>query len=123
MSALASPLPESTQDMRGWRGLLVGRNAGRAAVVTGGVAVHAVSIYVVATIMPIVVAEIGGVAFFAWTATLYIAGSLSGAAAIPLLLSRSGPRSSYRLAFALFMLGTLPCSLAPRMPVLLAGPL
>ena len=54
-------------------------NAGRCVVVTGGVALHAVSIYVVATIMPVVVDDIGGLAFFAWTATLYIAGSLTGA--------------------------------------------
>lgn len=96
-------------------------NAGRCVVVTGGVALHAVSIYVVATIMPVVVDEIGGRAFFAWTATLYIAGSLTGAAAVPLLLSRAGPRAAFRLAFALFMIGSLICSLAPMMGAMLAG--
>ncbi len=104
-----------------WRSLMRGGNAGRALVVTGGVALHAVSIYVVATIMPVIVGEIGGIAFFAWTSTLYIAGSLTGAAAVPLILSRAGPRAAFHLAFALFMIGSLICSLAPAMSVMLGG--
>ncbi len=103
------------------RGRLRDGDAGRCLVVTGGVALHAVSIYVVATIMPVIVGEIGGVAFFAWTSTLYIAGSLTGAAAVPLALARVGPRAAFRLAFALFMIGSLICSLAPTMNVMLAG--
>ncbi|MBL8698655.1 MAG: MFS transporter [Alphaproteobacteria bacterium] len=105
----------------GWRQVLRQGHGGRILVVTGGVALHAVSIYVVATIMPVVVAEIGGVAFFAWTSTLYIAGSLTGAAAVPLTLAQAGPRRAFSLAFAMFMLGSLLCSLAPSMGVLLAG--
>ena len=103
------------------RGRLRDGDAGRCLVVTGGVALHAVSIYVVATIMPVIVGEIGGVAFFAWTSTLYSAGSLTGAAAVPLVLTRSGPRGAFHLAFALFMIGSLICSLAPTMNVMLAG--
>jgi MFS family permease len=105
----------------GWRSLVHGGNAGRSLIITGGVALHAVSIYVVATIMPIVVADIGGLAFFAWTATLYIAGSLTGSAAVPMLLQRFGPRSAYQIGFAVFMAGSLLCSVAPSMPVLLVG--
>ncbi len=105
----------------GWSALLARGTIGRTLVLGGGVAIHAVSIYVVATILPVVVAEIGGVAFFAWTATLYVAGSLCGAAATPLLLSRAGPRGAYLFGFALFMAGSLICSLAPDMAVLLLG--
>lgn len=105
----------------GWRSVMRDGNAGRCLVVIGGVALHAVSIYVVATIMPIIVGDIGGVAFFAWTSTLYIAGSLTGAAAVPLALARIGPRAAFHLAFALFMIGSLICSLAPAMSVMLVG--
>ena len=78
----------------GWRGLLVGGNAIRALVIAGGTGLHAVSIYVVVTIMPVIVGEIGGMAFFAWTATLYVAGALASSSAVPLLLSRAGPLGS-----------------------------
>ena len=102
-------------------GLLRGPQGLRLLVITGGVALHAVSIYVVATIMPLVVGEIGGLAFFAWTSTIYIAGSLCSASAVPLLLSRTSARVVYRLAFGLFLTGSLVCSLAPNMAVLLLG--
>ena len=105
----------------GWRDLLVGGNAARLLVVTGGVALHAVSIYVVATIMPTVVGDLGGLAFFAWTTTLYVTGALTGAAAVPLILARSSPRVAYRIGFLVFMLGSLGCAAAPSMGVLLLG--
>ena len=112
--AMSEPLP-------GWSALLARGTIGRTLVLAGGVAIHAVSIYVVATILPVVVAEIGGLAFFAWTSTLYVAGSLTGAAATSLLLVRAGPRRAYLAGFALFMTGSLICSLAPDMAVLLIG--
>ncbi len=113
--------PQDASAPDGWGALMRGGNALRTLVITGGVALHAVSIYVVVTIMPIVVGEIGGMAFFAWAATLYVVGSLISASAVPLLLSRIGPRTAYRLACALFLAGSLICSLAPSMGVLLAG--
>ncbi len=82
---------------------------------------HAVSIYVVTTIMPIVVGEIGGVAFYTWASTLYVGGSLAAAAGVPRLVARWGTRVAYRIGFIAFMLGSLICALAPDMPVLLAG--
>ena len=105
----------------GWTALLAGGNLLRALVITGGVGLHAISIYVVVTIMPIVVGDIGGLPFFAWTATLYVAGSLASASAVPLLLARAGPRGAYRLACLLFVAGSLICSLATSMPFLLVG--
>ena len=108
-------------DDASWRTLLAGANGLRALIITGGVGMHAISIYVVVTIMPIIVGEIGGMAFFAWTATLYVAGALASASAVPLILARVGPRDAYRLACLLFVLGSLTCSLATSMPMLLAG--
>jgi MFS family permease len=101
--------------------MLAGGNLLKALVITGGTGLHAVSIYVVVTIMPVIVGEIGGLPFFAWTATLYVAGSLASSSAVPLLLSRAGPRHVYRLACLLFVIGSLICSLATAMPVLLIG--
>ena len=111
----------SDNNQAGWRDLISAGNAARFLVITGGVALHAVSIYVVATIMPTVVADLGGMNFFAWTTTLYVAGSLTGAAAVPLVLGRTSPRAAYRLAFGLFLLGSLACATAPSMVILLLG--
>jgi MFS family permease len=105
----------------GWLELLRGGNAARSAVVGGGMIIHAISTFIVVTILPSIVREIGGLRFFAWSTTLYVLASLLGGALCARLLSRTGARGSYRIALPVFALGTLVCALAPSMPVLLAG--
>ncbi len=105
----------------GWLELLRGDNAARSAVIGGGMIIHAVSTFIVVTILPSVVREIGGLRFFAWSTTLYVLASLLGGALCARLLARAGARGSYRFALPVFALGTLVCALAPSMPVLLVG--
>ncbi|WP_374449878.1 MFS transporter, partial [Stella sp.] len=78
-------------------------------------------IFVASTIMPSVVAEIGGLAYYAWNATLFIVGSIVGSALASDLLGRRGAHGAYRLAAAAFAAGSLLAALAPSMPVLLAA--
>jgi MFS family permease len=105
----------------GWLELLRGGNAARSAVVGGGMIIHAISTFIVVTILPSVVREIGGLQFFAWSTTLYVLACLFGGAVSARLLARAGARGSYRVALPVFALGTLVCAVAPSMPVLLAG--
>lgn len=105
----------------GWLELLRGDNAARSAVVGGGMIIHAISTFIVVTILPTVVAEIGGLRFFAWSTTLYVAACVLGGALCARLLARLGARGSYRAALSCFAAGTLFCALAPSMPVLLTG--
>lgn len=46
-----------------WRDLLTGANLACSVVLTGAVAIHALSIRVVVTVLPLAVAEIGGLRF------------------------------------------------------------
>ncbi|MDA8249202.1 MAG: MFS transporter [Rhodospirillales bacterium] len=101
--------------------LFRGGNAGRSAVVGGGMILHALNTFIVATILPSVVRDIGGLRYFAWSTVLYVVASLLGGAFCARLLQRVGPRHAYRLALAGFALGSVTCALAPAMPVLLAG--
>lgn len=105
----------------GWGDLFSGRNGIFAAALAGGVALHAVNTYIATTVMPSVVREIGGLDFYAWATTLFVTGSIIGAALTARLLARFGPRGAYLTAAALFFAGTLLCSVAPSMPVMLAG--
>nr|WP_283949911.1 MFS transporter [Limobrevibacterium gyesilva] len=82
---------------------------------------HAVNVFIVVTILPSVVAEIGGLDYFAWNTTLYVVASVLGGAGCARLLSRMGARNLYRVALGAFALGSAVCALAPSMPVLLAG--
>lgn len=121
-------MAKTTESRRGlvpgnapWLDLLRGGHAAPSAVVGGGVVLHAVNVFIVATILPSVVHDIGGLRYFAWSTTLYVVASLFGAIACARLLGRSGARWAYRAALATFALGTLMCALAPSMGVLLAG--
>jgi MFS family permease len=105
----------------GWGELLRGANAVRSAVVGGGMILHAINVFIVTTILPTVVRDIGGLRFFAWNTTLYMIASLLAGSVCTRLLRRVGPRWSYRIALSCFGLGCLVCALAPTMPMLLVG--
>lgn len=105
----------------GWLELMRAGNAAHSAVVGGGMIIHAISTFIVVTILPSVVHDIGGLRFFAWATTLYVLASLLGGALCARLLAQVGARGSYRIALPLFALGTLICAMAPAMDVLLIG--
>jgi MFS family permease len=116
VSALPSPLAAP-----GWRELFSGRNGWRALALTGGVALHAVNVHIVTTVLPSVVGEIGGLDWYAWSTTLFVVGSILGATLSVRLLARLGPRGACLAALAVFTVGSIACALAPAMAWLLAG--
>ncbi len=104
-----------------WAELMRGGNAGRSAVVGGGMILHALNTFIVATILPSVVRDVGGLRWFAWSTVLYVVASLLGGAFCARVLQVLGARGGYRAALAGFAAGSAICALAPSMPVLLAG--
>ncbi|MEX3630306.1 MAG: MFS transporter [Burkholderia sp.] len=104
-----------------WGELLSGRNGLRSIALAGGVALHAINIYLATTILPSVVHEIGGLEYYAWNTTLFMAASIVGAPLSTNLLGRVGPRAAYLIALAVFCAGTLACAAARDMPWMLAG--
>ncbi len=104
-----------------WGALLRGRNGLRSLALAGGVAVHAVNVFIATTILPSVVRDIGGLPWYAWNTTLFVAASIMGSSCAPLGIRWYGLRRSFLLALAVFMGGTVVCGLAPGMPWLLLG--
>ncbi len=93
-----------------------------ALLVIMGTLLHALQMLVMAIIMPTVVADIGGAAYYTWTAMLYTIGSIVGAAAVaPVWSLLGGARRGYAACAITFMLGTLGCALAPDMAMLNAA--
>ena len=82
----------------GWGEMLRGGNLLRCLVVSAGMILHAINTFIVVTVMPSIVRDIGGMAFFAWSTTLYVVASLLGGAVCARLLHRLGhhPRSTRR---------------------------
>src|SRR5436189_4127879 len=91
------------------------------ALVIGGIAMHATQMLVIAIIMPTIVAEIGGAAYYTWAAMLYTIGSIVGGASTGVVWARLGARRGYAMAAAIFALGTVACALAPDIGTLIAA--
>lgn len=105
----------------GWGELLSGKNGLRAIALCGGVAVHAINVYIVTTIMPSVVRDIGGIDYYAWITSLFVAASIIGSTLSVSLLARVGLRTGYLLGIVVFVLGSMLAATAPGMPFLLFG--
>ena len=105
----------------GWREFLAGENKLKVLVFAGGVGLNAIEVYVGATLMPSVVAEIGGLDLFAWVTTVFIVASIAAAMFAAVRPFGLGPRQNYLIAISAFGFGSLICGLAPSMPVLLLG--
>src|ERR687891_2401844 len=84
-----------------------------------GILFFGIDNFLINTLMPFIVADIGGVSFYAWAMMLYLVGAISGAASYGPLRGRLGGRRALALGGAVFSLGALGCSLAPAMGVLL----
>lgn len=104
-----------------WADLLSGRNLLRSVALTGGVALHAINVHIVTTILPSVVSDIGGLEYYAWNITLFVVASILGSTLTAKLLDRLSPRLAYLLALSVFTLGAVACASAPSMGWMLAG--
>ena len=104
-----------------WSAMFISGNLGPLLVLTGGVLIHALSLRVVATVLPSAVADIGGLHFFAWTLTVAFVSAIWGAAFAPPLAARRGLRRAYRASLLLFGTGSAACALAPTIELFLAG--
>lgn len=104
-----------------WLDLFRGENGLRVAVLVGGTGLHAVNVFVGATLLPSVVAEIGGLDLFAWNTTLFIVASILASVFAATRPFGIGPRACYVVAASAFGLGSFVCGSAPDMLIMLAG--
>ena len=119
MSAGSSDIPDSAKapfsdlfrDGRAFSTILVVLSA----------VIQALQILVIAIIMPTVVADLGGAAYFTWPAMLYTMGGIVGAMSVGAVWNAVGARNGYAISTLIFLLGTLACATAPSMGVLVAA--
>ncbi|MEO1193856.1 MAG: MFS transporter [Pseudomonadota bacterium] len=90
-------------------------------LVLGGIWLHAADSLVVATVMPAVVADLGGIAWTPWAFALYELGSIIAGAMGGLASLRLGVGRALGGFAALFALGCLASALAPSMGLFLGG--
>jgi MFS family permease len=111
--------PRAAQPISPWREVLRGRLGVYTLLINLGILFFGVDNFLINILMPAIIADIGGVAFYAWAMMLYLVGAISGAASYGPLRARIGGRLSLTTAGAVFSLGALGCALAPAIGVLL----
>lgn len=104
-----------------WGMLLKGRNSLTSLALAGGVALHAINVYITITTLPSIVRDIGGLNLYAWNTTVFILASILSSALTARLLNTFAPRNSYLFATLCFLLGSIICATAPSMEILLVG--
>jgi MFS family permease len=77
------------------------------------IGMHALDIFIVATVMPRVIRDLGGAAYYTWPTMIYMVLSIMGTAAGHPLRTNFGDRKSFGLAAAGFALGSAGCALSP----------
>ena len=80
--------------------------------------IQALQVLVIAIIMPTVVADIGGTAYFTWPAMLYTMGGIVGAMCVATVWNAIGARNGYAVSGIVFLVCTIGCAMAPNMAVL-----
>ncbi|MCP4470736.1 MAG: MFS transporter [Gammaproteobacteria bacterium] len=104
-----------------WRALLNREYLPKLATMALALWLHASNSMLTATTMPSAVDEIGGLNLISWTFALYLAGSISAAASISLLIANQGLKATMIRAAVVFSIGCVVVATAPNMPVLLIG--
>lgn len=111
----------TTHSFVSWREFLSQPHKAALALVCLGVWLHAADSLIVATMLPSMVADIGGEALVAWLVALYELGSIVAGAASALVTLRFGLKRPMAVAAAVFGLGCLLSAVSPSMPIVLIG--
>ena len=101
-----------------WRDIFTGRLGLYNLLLNLGTALFAINQFVVSTIMPTVVADLGGVRYYAWTFALFAVGAIIGAASSGSARDAFGDRGTFVGASALITIGLAGAALANDMLVL-----
>lgn len=115
----------TTTEQRGehvsWGEILTREAAVPLALVSLGIWLHAADSLLMATMIPQILADIGGDRFVAWTIATYEIGSIVAGACAAIATMRMGIRNVMSVCALVFALGCAASMLAMNMPVLLAG--
>jgi MFS family permease len=90
-------------------------------IMLSGVLLQSMNVLMLATVLPSIVSELGGVHMLSWPTTAFLASSIVAASSAGLIAAWLGPRLTYCLGVTVFGCGALFCSLAPTMDWIVFG--
>lgn len=104
-----------------WRALFKGANGRIVIVLSGSIALYAITTYITGAVLPAMTEQLHGDRLYAWVNTAFLAASIVGSASASALASRFGIRASYLLGFLVFAAGSVLIAVSPTMEVVVAG--
>jgi MFS family permease len=114
-TALSSPARD------GWRLLLRREWMVPLAILLSGVLLQSMNVLMLATVLPSIVGELGGLHMLSWPTTAFLASAIVAASSAATIAAAISPRLTYCLGVTIFGGGALFCSLAPTMDFIVAG--
>jgi MFS family permease len=102
-----------------WSTLFRGPHLVYTVLLTLGVGVYAIGIHLIGTVLPSVVADIGGAAFYAWATMLFTMASIIGTVCGGLVKAMLDLRRGYLAGVLVVLAGWAGCGVAPHIAVFL----
>lgn len=102
-----------------WSALFHGRRLAYTVLLTLSVGLHAVGLHMLGTVLPSIVTDLGGAAFYAWATLLYTIASIIGTVCGGLVIARLDLRRGYLVGALVLLGGSLGCATAPHIAVFL----
>ena len=90
-------------------------------VLLGGVLLHSMNVLITATLLPSIVAELGGANLMSWPTTAFVASSIVAASGTSLVGGRFGNRRAFSGGAVIYAAGALLCAYAPSVGFVIAG--
>jgi MFS family permease len=90
---------------QGWHSLIKWQWIPILSILLGGVLVQSINVLMLATVLPSIVAELGGVAMLSWPTTAYLASSIVAASCAGMLANAAGARIVYCAGVTALVLG------------------
>jgi MFS family permease len=102
-----------------WSTVFRGPHLAYTALLTLGVGVYAIGIHLIGTVLPSVVADIGGAAFYAWATMLFTMASIIGTVCGGLVRGMLDLRRGYLVGVLVVLAGWAGCGVAPHISAFL----
>ncbi len=111
---------EYGEDRATWKRVFSGNLLIYSVIINLGILLFAVDTFVITTIMPTVIKDIGGTELYSWPVMIYMVGAIAGAASAGPVREIFGRRNGYVIAGLFFLIGNLGAAYAPNIEVLIA---
>jgi MFS family permease len=102
-----------------WSALLVPRSILPLAVLLGGNLLHSMNLLITATLLPSIVADIGGSYLMSWPTTAFVAASIIAATGSAVVCKAIGNRRAFCGGAMIYATGSILCALAPSIGLII----